>query len=165
MPDGLYDRDVLMWSERQADLLRRLMAGERVNELVDWANVIEEMEDVGRSELHGCQGNLAQALIHLLKLAVWPESRDVPHWGSELVTFLGNAFDHYTPSMKERLDLERLYDRALRSLEWQGSPRDRLFLLTLTGCPFTVSDLVAETPDIDVLLARLTAHLTSPSRP
>ncbi len=29
MPDGLYERDFLEWSERQADLLRRLAAGER----------------------------------------------------------------------------------------------------------------------------------------
>jgi hypothetical protein len=31
MPDDLYDRDVLAWSEYQADLLRRLARGERVN--------------------------------------------------------------------------------------------------------------------------------------
>ena len=42
MPDGLYERDALAWSDRQAGLLRRIAAGERLNEAVDWANVIED---------------------------------------------------------------------------------------------------------------------------
>ena len=58
MPDDLYETDVLVWSERQGQLLRRLAAGERVNADVDWANVIEEIECVGRSELHRCESLL-----------------------------------------------------------------------------------------------------------
>jgi hypothetical protein len=46
MSDDLYERGVLAWSESQAALLRRLAQGERVNE-VDWAHVVEEIEDVG----------------------------------------------------------------------------------------------------------------------
>jgi hypothetical protein len=36
-----YDTDLLLWSGRQADLLRRVAAGERVNDQVDWENVAE----------------------------------------------------------------------------------------------------------------------------
>ena len=36
----LYDDDVLLWSERQAALLRRIAAGEPVNEQPDWPNII-----------------------------------------------------------------------------------------------------------------------------
>jgi hypothetical protein len=50
MPDGLYERDILFWSQNQAELLRRLARGERVND-VDWEHVVEEIEDVGLSEL------------------------------------------------------------------------------------------------------------------
>ena len=46
MPDNLYLLDTLAWSEQQAALLRRLAAGERVNDL-DWPHVIEEIEDAG----------------------------------------------------------------------------------------------------------------------
>ena len=35
MPDGLYERDALLWSEQQADLLRRLAEGERLNAAVE----------------------------------------------------------------------------------------------------------------------------------
>jgi Domain of unknown function DUF29 len=51
MPDDLYDRDILAWSEHQATLLRRAALGERVND-IDWAHVVEEIEDVGLSELN-----------------------------------------------------------------------------------------------------------------
>lgn len=51
MPDDLYRRDALAWAEQQAGLLRRLATGERLNEAVDWPNVIDEMQDVGLLEL------------------------------------------------------------------------------------------------------------------
>jgi hypothetical protein len=73
MPNDLYDRDVLAWSEHQADLLRRLARGERVND-VDWEHVVEEIEDVGLSELHAVASCLEQILVHLLKAQAWPTS-------------------------------------------------------------------------------------------
>jgi len=50
MPDSLYEQDMLAWTEQQADMLRRFVAGERVNEAIDRPNVIEEIEASGRSE-------------------------------------------------------------------------------------------------------------------
>jgi Domain of unknown function DUF29 len=47
----LCDADILAWSERQGALLRRIAAGDRVNDAdLDWPNIAEEIEDVGRSE-------------------------------------------------------------------------------------------------------------------
>ena len=51
----LYDDDILLWSERQSDLLRRIAAGEPVNERPDWVNIIEEVESVGREQLHAVE--------------------------------------------------------------------------------------------------------------
>ena len=51
----LYEEDVLLWSEQQAALLRRLAAGERVNEQIDWENVIDEVESVGSEQLHAVE--------------------------------------------------------------------------------------------------------------
>ncbi len=45
-----YDTDILTWSERQADLLRRVGAGEKINDQVDWKNIAEEVETMGRSQ-------------------------------------------------------------------------------------------------------------------
>jgi hypothetical protein len=44
----LYHTDILEWSERQGALLRRIAAGERVNDTdLDWPNIAEEIESVG----------------------------------------------------------------------------------------------------------------------
>src|SRR5215470_15760572 len=42
----LYEDDILLWSEQQAELLRRRAAND-----LDWANLAEEIEDVGKSQL------------------------------------------------------------------------------------------------------------------
>jgi hypothetical protein len=64
----LYDDDILLWSANQAALLRRRAAGELVNDAeIDWTNVAEEIEDVGRSQLNAVESRLAQALRHMLK--------------------------------------------------------------------------------------------------
>ena len=47
-----YATDILTWSERQSALLRRVGAGEKVNDQVDWDNVAEEIESVGSEQLH-----------------------------------------------------------------------------------------------------------------
>ena len=49
----LYDTDILLWSERQRDPLKRVAAGEAVNETPDWPNIIEEIDRSIRSN-HGC---------------------------------------------------------------------------------------------------------------
>jgi hypothetical protein len=64
-----YDTDILRWSEHQARFLRRLGAGEQVNSQIDWDNVVEEIESVGREQLHAVESLLTQALIHMLKRA------------------------------------------------------------------------------------------------
>ena len=79
----VYDTVILTWSDQQADLLRRLAAGERVNDQVDWANVIEEVQDVGISILKSCRSQLRTAILHRLKTMAWPDTSYVAHWESE----------------------------------------------------------------------------------
>src|SRR3954451_20740917 len=73
----LYDDDILEWSERQARLLRQLASGQPGNEAPDWANIIEEVESVGRSQLASVRSLLVRALEHELKAAAWPNTRYV----------------------------------------------------------------------------------------
>ncbi len=155
MPDSLYDTDILIWSERQADLLRRLASGERLNETIDWENVIEEVGSVGRSELHGCESLLLLALIHLLKLHLAPNSRPASHWRGEVDTFLANARRYFSPSMRQRIDLAALYAQALSRLrtEARGKRDPRLPAI----CPFVLDDLLVTEPDIEALLAKVVA--------
>ncbi len=111
-----YETDILVWSEHQAALLRRLAAGERVNDQIDWENVIEEVESVGSEQLHAVLSLLRQALIHTLKAEAWPLSRDAPSWRADAVRFRADAADRYAPSMRQRIDVDRVYRQALRAL-------------------------------------------------
>ena len=154
MPDGLYERDALAWAEQQAALLRRLAAGEGVNEAVDWPNVIEEVQDVGLSELRACRSLLRQALVHLLKLHAWPGSPAAAHWRDEVMMFLADAEDRFTPSMRQRIDLDELYAKAMHlaraATDATGEPR-----LLAEACPFTLNELLAGRPDVAALVAKL----------
>jgi Domain of unknown function DUF29 len=81
-----YDTDLLTWSERQAALLRRRAAGELVNDAaIDWSNVAEEIESVGRSERRELRNRLARLLQHLLKWRYQPEHRS-RSWRTTIAT-------------------------------------------------------------------------------
>ena len=70
----LYDEDILLWSERQSDLLRRIAAGEPVNEQPDWVNIIEEVESVGRAIARGGVAAAAGPRAHAQGRGVAPRA-------------------------------------------------------------------------------------------
>lgn len=137
-----YETDVLVWSEHQADLLRRMGAGERVNDQVDWQNVAEEIESLGRSERRACESHLVLALLHDLKAEAWPLSREVPHWRAEARGHRADAHRAFTPGMRQRIDLAALYreviDRLPETID--GEPP----LPVPEACPVTLDELLAE---------------------
>lgn len=118
MPDDLYRTDILAWSRTQADRLRRVAAGERVNDL-DWAHVIEEVEDVGVSQLNAVRAHLELAILHALKVLAWPDHNATQHWLPEMTNFLAQAQARLQPGMQQHLDPPALYGRALRRVRRQ----------------------------------------------
>jgi len=73
-----YDSDILLWSERQGALLRRHAAGELANDRdLDWPNIAEAIESMGRRQLSAVRAGIIQALAHDLKAAAWPASQGV----------------------------------------------------------------------------------------
>jgi hypothetical protein len=140
MPDDLYDRDILIWTEHQADLVRRLERGERMDG-VDWAHIVEEIECVGLSELHSVQSYLNLMLVRLLKIHRWPDNQAHARWRVEIVACQQNAVQRFAPSKRQRTDVEQLYAEALEQLECAGhdgaTPR-----LWPSTCPFTLDQLL-----------------------
>lgn len=59
----LYDRDFYTWALQQADALRRRDFG-----AVDWENIVEEVEDLGRRHADSLGSQYARIIEHLLKL-------------------------------------------------------------------------------------------------
>ena len=141
--DSPYDEDIVLWSERQAERLRRRTAGELVNDAaLDWPNIAEEIESVGSEQRLAVQSHLLQAILHMLKAAAWPHSRDVSHWRSEARLFRIQAANRYLRFMRQRLDLDRLYAQALRAMpdtiDGQGP------LPVPLTCPVTLEALLGD---------------------
>ena len=153
MASALYDLDALAWSEQQGGLLRRIAGGERLDAAVDWANVIEEIEAMGRSELRSCGSYLRQAMFHLLKLHAWPGSLAADRWRGEVFVFLDLAQRAFTPSMRQRISLEDEYRGALRLARFAMREIEAPARPLPDACPFTLDELLAGEPP--ALSARL----------
>lgn len=141
----LYEEDILLWSEQQARLLRRHEAGERANDAaLDWPNIIEEIESVGRGQLSAVRSLLTRALSHMLKCEAWPQPGEIPGWRAEATRFRQEALEAYTPSMRQRLDTARIYTLAMRQLPEMidGQPPSPL----PDACPVTLDELLSEQP-------------------
>ena len=144
---NLYDTDAVTWAEQQAALLRRIAAGERISDQVDWENVIEEIEDVGGRERDKVTEALVQALRHKLYLIGWPHSTAVRHWEAEERIHLATARRRFRNSMRQYMTPESWqedYQSALLEIashmadEWPPSvalPKE---------CPWTLDELLTE---------------------
>ena len=63
-PSDLYERDYYTWIQEQVRALRE----HRVEDL-DWPNLAEEIEDLGKSEKRALKTRITKLLEHLLKMA------------------------------------------------------------------------------------------------
>jgi cytochrome P450 len=153
MDGSLYDEDYYTWAKRQAAALRALSARAPSNE-VDWANVIEEMETLGRSEVRGVSSNLARLMDHVALLGLAPaDHRDRRHWMVEVRGFRQAAAKDYRPSMRQGVvaaldaDWRLARDRAAAKLDCDPArlPEKR---------PFTLAELLHAVP-VEDLPARL----------
>jgi hypothetical protein len=150
MPDDLWLKDSYAWSLQQAERLRRLRAGERVNDL-DWDNIIEEIESVGQNQVDAVRSHLIQAVAHLLKARSWPDSPAVRRWRQDATNFLAEAQDRYRPSMAQALDLPTVYRRATKRIRMDAfptapvaQPRDAIVpLAAVADGDFTLEQLEA----------------------
>ena len=98
-----YETDVYRWSERQDALLRRLAAGERVNDAdLDWPNIAEEIETVGRSERAALSSHIANVLEHLIKLRISPATEPRAGWRETILRGRSEAEEllHDNPSLR-----------------------------------------------------------------
>jgi hypothetical protein len=66
---ALYDRDFVLWTEEQATQLRRC---KNSNLPLDWENLAEEIESLGKSDRRGVASQLRRILRHLLKMEASP---------------------------------------------------------------------------------------------
>ncbi|MBV9538040.1 MAG: hypothetical protein JOY70_03800 [Acidisphaera sp.] len=85
---------------------------------------------------------LTQIIGRRMDLALWPASRDAPHCNDELAVLEADVAEAFQPSMRQHIDLQRLYQRATRRLpdaidETPAGPLPR-------ERPFVLDDLLGE---------------------
>jgi hypothetical protein len=76
---SLYDRDYLEWVK---STLVQLRSQDYIN--VDWQNLIEEIEDMGKRERRSMETNLVIVLLNLLKWQFQPQCRS-GSWESSII--------------------------------------------------------------------------------
>jgi len=74
-----YDKDVILWSEEQARMLRARRFAE-----LDIEHLADEIEDVGKSEKRELASRMAVLLAHLLKWTRQPENH-TNSWRSTII--------------------------------------------------------------------------------
>ena len=136
---ALYDDDTYTWAIQQADALRR----RSVNE-IDWDNVAEEIESVGKSEAKELISRFTVLLVHLLKLRFQPGRRGTS-WQRTIVEQRSAIADHLVdnPGLKRVRDelFGRAYRDALRAAAREtGLPIDAFPQTN----PFTLTQAVDE---------------------
>jgi len=129
MPDikTLYDEDTVAWSENQAAALRAAAQGGSNQEL-DWENLAEEIEDLGKSIKRGIQSHIRNIIEHLIKLTYSSATPPREGW-RETITNARVEIDALldeAPSLRPRIEefvrgeVPRAAKLAIGSLDRRG---------------------------------------------
>lgn len=158
---ALHDEDGHAWALQQAALLRRLAtSGLPVPNDLDLQNVAEEIEDLGNEQRFQVEGNLRQALVHLIKLACQPDDQAVLHWSLECRAFLDGALERFRPSMRRLLDMDALWRKACRRVDYEARLNRVDVPMLPDAMPFTLDELLDPDADPRLLADRLFDHPT-----
>ena len=99
MTKQLYARDFNLWIEKTA-----LDIKNQDIEAMDWDNLLEEIEDMGKSEKRALESYLERLIEHILKLRYWEaeKERNYKHWQAEATNFRNqiNRLLKRSPSLK-----------------------------------------------------------------
>jgi Domain of unknown function DUF29 len=82
MAKQLYDQDFYLWTQEQAAALRRAKDS---NLPLDWENLAEEIESLGKSDRRELTSQIRRILRHLFKLAASPAEQPRSGWRSTVV--------------------------------------------------------------------------------
>lgn len=139
MFNNLYERDYYLWIE---DVLKKIQ--EKRWDEMDWENLWEEIDDMGKSQKQRLTSNLRILLMHLLKWEFQPQKR-TNSWKSTIIEHRRRILEQLesSPSLKNLLNsnLEATYQKARKD----ASLETNLALNTFPSeCPYTIKRILAE---------------------
>ncbi|MFW6295672.1 MAG: DUF29 domain-containing protein [Halothece sp.] len=136
MNSTTYEKDFYAWTQEQANLLRTGKLHQ-----IDWQNIAEELEDMGRSEKRQLESRLEVLIMHLLKWQFQPNLRS-RSWEltiKEQRLRIERLLDE-NPSLKSNLDnaLEKVYPLAILSAE-----KETGLSSFPSTCPYHLSEILS----------------------
>jgi len=146
--EQLYDRDFHAWLQVQARLLRR---GEV--DALDLPNLLEEIEDMGASQISELESRLAIIIEHLLKFHHGANRQPAAGWKRTLLT---QRYDlarllKKSPSLRRLVEnaVQENYTQARRLAlasfeEYEPHLLDRYTQAMPTDCPYTTQQILDE---------------------
>jgi hypothetical protein len=107
----LYESDYIQWLEETAKCLKS-----RQLDALDYDNLIEELEDLVRSEKRAVESLLEQIIRHLLLYQYWTAEREynANHWEAEILSFRNQLKKRLTANLHKHLqeNLAEIYQDA-----------------------------------------------------
>ena len=147
MANDLYERDITLWSAEQARALRDA-ARAHSNLPIDWENVAEEIESVGRSERLALSSHIATVLEHLIKLQASPATEPRAGWEESVLRArdeIEQLLDD-SPSLRQTVDaLIAKRTPAARRLALKALARHRETpLVDVAGLNYTEAQVLGD---------------------
>jgi Domain of unknown function DUF29 len=136
---GLYDQDFCLWAEQTAQLLRTGQYG-----AIELEHLIDEVEDMSRSEKRALLSNARVVLMHLLKYQYQSEKRS-NSWLSSIREHRTRLQDTFRDSPSLRGYFQAMFDECYQNARKQAADETELPLQTFPiESPFTVDDCLNE---------------------
>lgn len=135
----LYDQDFYLWIETTAKQLKEGNFAE-----IDLANLIEEIESMGRSEKRALKSNLGVILIHLLKYKYQQDKR-TNSWLSTIFEHRQRLEECLTESPSLKNYLPEVFINCYQNARKQAAIETGLSLATFPiESPFTINECLDE---------------------
>ncbi len=135
--DSLYHSDFQLWLEQTTNLIRQ-----RNFDGLDIEYLLEELDDMGRSDKRSLENNLIRLLQHLLKWKYQPNKR-TNSWKASITEHslrLNRAFKQ-SPSLRRYF--EEVFDECyLESRLIASQETDIALEIFPKVCPFAISDVL-----------------------
>jgi len=144
--EPLYERDFCEWTVEQAAALRGA-AARRLNLALDFENLAEEIESLGRSDRRALVSHIKRVIEHLLKLQYSPAEEPRAGWQESVDLHRQEARGLLSdsPSLRQHVEiaLETCYRDAAR-LAARALARDPGAVTLPDTCPYRLDEILAE---------------------
>ncbi|MEH1862146.1 MAG: DUF29 domain-containing protein [Nostoc sp.] len=128
----LYDQDYYLWLRTTINQLRTSQFSS-----VDLDNLIEELEDMGRSQKRTVKSLLIRLFEYLLKLTYWnvEGERNEGHWKGEIRTFRREIKDELKDSPSLKPYILEIFDKCYQDARTEASDHCQLAIDIFPSIP------------------------------